>query len=198
MLVENAPDIISRFDRDLKHIYVGPTVVRATGLPREAFLGKSNRDLGMPKEQCDLWDEHLLRVFASGQPSSMEFEFQSPEGLHFYQTTIVPERSDGETVLSVMSVARDVTDYKIAEGRLRFLADASTVLARSLDATEILINVAQNVIAYYGDACVMNLANDAHELRMVAVAHRDLSCRAFAEMRRRYRCAGKQPQPRWC
>ncbi|HVM46301.1 MAG TPA: PAS domain S-box protein, partial [Candidatus Thermoplasmatota archaeon] len=47
-LVEAAPDIIARFDRDLRHVYVNPAVERASGAPASAFIGKTNLELGQP------------------------------------------------------------------------------------------------------------------------------------------------------
>ena len=47
-LVEGTPDIISCFDRSLRHLYVNPAVEAATGIPRASFIGRTNRDLGMP------------------------------------------------------------------------------------------------------------------------------------------------------
>ena len=195
MLVENAPDIIARFNAQLQHIYVSPTVARATGMPQEAFLGKTNRDLGMPEAQCELWDTHLRAVFASGQPTRMEFDFQTPDGLHYYQATIVPERSIEGEVETVMSVARDITDYKTAERRLRFLADASTALAGSLDPVTMLTSVARNTIAYFGGACAIDLA-DQNDIRVAAIAHHDPGITAsFVEMRQRYPVLAESSHP---
>ncbi len=36
-VAEHIPDIIMRFDRQLRHIYINPAVTRATGLSPEAF-----------------------------------------------------------------------------------------------------------------------------------------------------------------
>ncbi|KPV53727.1 hypothetical protein SE17_07920 [Kouleothrix aurantiaca] len=195
MLVENAPDIIARFNSDLQHIYVSPTVSRATGMPKEAFLGKTNRELGMPDAQCDLWDVNLSAVFATGQPRRMEFDFQTPEGLHYYQATIVPERSADGTIETVMSVARDITDYKTVERHLRFLADSSVGLAGSLDPLAMLTHVAKSAIAYYGEACTIDLA-DQNEIRAVAIAHHDPNIvAAFTEMRQRYPVRAESSHP---
>ena len=41
-LVENAPDIIARYDRQLRHIYINPAVEIATGLSPREFIGKNS------------------------------------------------------------------------------------------------------------------------------------------------------------
>jgi PAS domain S-box-containing protein len=67
MLAENAPDIIARFDAELRHLYVSPSVERATGLSAASFIGKTNVELGMPEDLCRIWHQGLEQVFATGQ-----------------------------------------------------------------------------------------------------------------------------------
>ena len=55
-LVDNSPDLIFRVDRNLRHVYVNKAVLEATGLSREQYQGKTNRELGMPEYLCNLWD----------------------------------------------------------------------------------------------------------------------------------------------
>ena len=47
-LADNSPDIVARFDRSLRHLYVNAAVERVTGRPRADFLGRTNEELGMP------------------------------------------------------------------------------------------------------------------------------------------------------
>src|SRR5436309_1286321 len=63
---ETAPDIILRFDRAFRHLYVNPAITRTTGLPREHFVGRTNRELGYPEKLCEKWERHLEAVFESG------------------------------------------------------------------------------------------------------------------------------------
>ena len=60
-LIEHAPDIISRFDRHLRHVYVNPAVERATGLPRAHFIGKDHAALGMPADVVAHFQDVLRR-----------------------------------------------------------------------------------------------------------------------------------------
>ena len=48
-LAENSPDLIARFDHDLRHLYANAAVGRATGIPPERLVGRSNAELGMPE-----------------------------------------------------------------------------------------------------------------------------------------------------
>ncbi|NWJ98040.1 MAG: PAS domain-containing protein [Chloroflexi bacterium] len=125
LLVENTPDILTRFDRQMRHLYVNPAVTRATGLSVEAFIGKTNQDLGMPEERVLLWESAFQKIFETGQEQSIEFDFPSPEGIRYYQSRLSPELAeDGAGIDFVISVARDVTEIKRSEQRYRELADA--------------------------------------------------------------------------
>jgi GAF domain-containing protein len=46
-LVENAPDIIARLDKNLRHLYINPAIEKATNIAPEEFLGKTNHELGI-------------------------------------------------------------------------------------------------------------------------------------------------------
>jgi PAS domain S-box-containing protein len=118
-IANNTPDILTRFDRDLRHVFVNTAVERATGRPRQDFLGKTNRELGMPVELCDRWDAAFRRVFESGQPTSLEFTFDAPSGARHYSARLVPEIGDGGTVEFVLGVTHDVTDARATEAAMR-------------------------------------------------------------------------------
>jgi PAS domain S-box-containing protein len=169
-LVENADDIIARFDRDLRHLYVSPAIERVTSLPQSAFVGKTNRELGMPEQLCELWDIQLRSVFETGHKGILEFEYESSEGILQYQSTLIPELSADGVVETVMSIGHDVTMYKQAEARLRFLSDASKVLTSSLDYRVTLEQIARLAIPYLGDACVIDLIGD-NAIADTLVAH---------------------------
>ena len=134
MVAENSPDIIARFDRELRHTYVNPAVTRATGKSIVDYLGKSNRELGMPAPKVDLWDAALEAVFATGEEGTIEFGFSAPDGQHWYQSKLAPERDQRGEIASVLSVARDVTalrqaheDLSRSEARARGLMDSNII-----------------------------------------------------------------------
>ena len=75
-LIDNLPDVISRFDRNLRHLYVSPQVERLTGRPASASVGKTFEEIGYPAPLCELWNASLRRIFAEGTAHSTEFSFR--------------------------------------------------------------------------------------------------------------------------
>jgi PAS domain S-box-containing protein len=115
---ENAPDVIARFDKDLRHVYVNPAVEQVTGLPRESFIGKTNEEMGMPLQLCNQWNRILRRVFLTGKTEIGEFDFPSPGGTIWFHGRVFPEFSKTGSIQYVMTIARDITPLRSAKDDL--------------------------------------------------------------------------------
>lgn len=113
-LAENTPDIVARFDRNLRHLYVSPSVQLVTGLSTDRFIGKTNQELGMPAHLVKNWDECLQTVFTTGQPTQIEFSLQTVDGIRHYQSKLVPEFALDGSIRSILTTARDITALKQA------------------------------------------------------------------------------------
>ena len=93
--------------------------------------------------------------------------------------------SDGKVRLAI-NVIEDITDIKRAEKGHRFLAEASGVLATSLDYERTLSAVARLAVPEIADWCAVDLAM-GEDVARVAVAHVDPERVALArELQRRY------------
>lgn len=118
-VVENTPDIIVRYDRNLRHLYISPSIERALGIAPEQFIGKTAIELGFTDERSQAWNAALREVFETGQSYSMPFEIPSATGeLRLYQARFVPELVEGEHITTVLGVVTDVTEFKQAEAAL--------------------------------------------------------------------------------
>ncbi len=120
-ITANAPDIIARYDRELRYTFVNERITEASGIPREVFLGKNNTELGLPGNLCGALDSALRRVVETGEPAEVEFSYEGFQGVRYYQARIVPEFTDTGQVESLLSISRDVTEQKLAEEEHREL-----------------------------------------------------------------------------
>jgi PAS domain S-box-containing protein len=120
-LVENSPDVISRLDRQLRHLYVSPVVERYTGIPANAHAGRTHRELGLPAPLCELWSEALADVFRSGRRDRrVKYQLVTPSGAtRTFEARLLPELSDGAEVESVLSIASDITEHEAMDAALR-------------------------------------------------------------------------------
>jgi len=117
-LVENAPDVITRFDRELRHVYVNPAMAAATGFARGTFIGKTHRELGMPEPLVAFWEQEIRRVFDSGEGRRIEFECPCHGGIGYFEARTVPEFGPDGAIETALTVARDITERVRAEHEL--------------------------------------------------------------------------------
>jgi PAS domain S-box-containing protein len=111
-LVENTPDIISRWDRELRRVYVSPAIERATGQLAATFVGRTTREQGMSAPLVDRWEMVANQVFRTGREQTIVTAYETPDGVREYETRITPELAADGTVTTVLSVARDITDQR--------------------------------------------------------------------------------------
>ena len=114
-LAENSPDVIMRFDRECRHLYVNGPVAAMTGIPAPDFIGKTHRELGFPDGLCDLWVAAIQSVFSTGKLNRIEFELPSHMWIDWL---LVPEFAADRRVAAVMADARDITAIKHTEEAL--------------------------------------------------------------------------------
>jgi PAS domain S-box-containing protein len=117
-LAENTPDLIKRFDRNMRFIYANPPVSGLFGLPVKDIIGKTLTELGAEPDKVQFLESHFNKVFATGVPEVVDFRIKSPQGKQFYyDTRIMPEFS-GKEITSVLAISRDISDIKYIQERL--------------------------------------------------------------------------------
>ena len=169
-LAENAPDIIARFDRDMRVLYINPAIEKLTDTPRADLVGVEADQLPFPPELINIFRKRCLRVFQSGQVAEVDLILPSPTGSRHYSTRIVPVKDEYGATISVMTVSRDVTDRVQSEERQRFLAEFSARLVESPDYDATLFNLAQLLLEMMADGCAIDLTGSEGAMRRVAVA----------------------------
>ena len=114
-LVENAPDVIVRFDADLQVTYVNPAIERITGTAAESLVGKTSRDLGILEPSLLGWELVLRQVWRTGREQAFELTVHTLQGDRVFDSRIVPELGPDGEVQSLLSISRDITEQRSAE-----------------------------------------------------------------------------------
>ena len=140
-LAENIPSVLMRYDRRLRVVYLSPNAQAITGLPSAEFIGKTNREVGMPQELCDLWEPAIGGVFASGTGTELEFSIDTPgSGRRAFSLKLTPELGPEGRVDHVLGISTDITERKRVEAATvmqnRMLAGIRTILEAALTALD--------------------------------------------------------------
>lgn len=134
-LAENSPDIIMRFDKGYKHLYVNQAIQSVFNVQPSHFVGKTHEEIGFSKEQCDFWHAAIQTVFDTAKPYVTSFELETPKGVVDFEWHLGPEFDKEGAVTSVLTLARDISISKKADKQnarilkeQRLLADLSQIL----------------------------------------------------------------------
>ncbi len=116
-LVENSPDAIIRFDKDLRFLYANKVALKVMRIPLASCLGKTVSELKFPRKYYKLWKSQVETIFQTKQQAKFEAEFTSSKEHHFYyHARLVPEFSIDGSVVSVLCTLRNIDELKKTVG----------------------------------------------------------------------------------
>jgi len=124
-IANNIPDMVVRFDTDLKHVYLNRAAEKFIGPPAEFIMGKTFLDLAEistseeQRKQFQRMNQILKKCFDSGKEQQDIYTFMLPEGEKHLFTRIVPEKEKGGKIVSLLAVTTDITERKQAEEKLK-------------------------------------------------------------------------------
>src|SRR6185436_4381115 len=113
---------------------------------------------------------------------------QRKDGSRFYAAVSLSALRDEQgTLLGFVKVTQDITERKRTAERQRFLAEAGTVLAVSLDYRSALVGLAQLAVPLMADWCTIDLRNEGGVVERIATAHVNAGMlRIASELHERY------------
>jgi two-component system NtrC family sensor kinase len=101
--------------------------------------------------------------------------------------TISPIRDGTGQIIGASKIARDITARKQAEKTRQFLAEASTLLASSLDPATQLEQLARLIVPTLADWCCVDILHDDGLIHRLTVVHADPAKAALAmQLRQQY------------
>jgi PAS domain S-box-containing protein len=118
-LAENLPDLVARFDRSHRFVYVNSAVEKLLGLPRHAMIGRTQRELGMPEDLVVRFWRSFDEAAETGESHTLEFSVTAARGDRLFEAFHIPERDSGDQITTVLCVAHDITERKKSEDEVQ-------------------------------------------------------------------------------
>jgi len=146
-VVQSLPEEVFVKDTELRYVLVNKAAVEAFGRPEEEILGRTDQELleeSMAAEFLAI-DEDLMR---SGTTQEFEAEVTMPGHggeRRVYLTVRGPWRDSSGRVAGLVGVARDVTNRRATEQRLRAAEEAMRRIARDDSLTAMGLGVAHEL-----------------------------------------------------
>ncbi len=131
-IVENASDVIYRFDANGYLTYANPSALHIMGFEKEAdALGRYFLDLTTPESRHKLKRTYLHQFASKTQNTYHEFPGLAADGREVWFGQNVQLIFDGDQVIGFQALARDITDIKQAHEALRIARDQAMEASRA-------------------------------------------------------------------
>src|SRR5436190_20688252 len=115
-IVENTPDLITRWDKDLKLVFANAAFEARTGVPNNTLYGKHISEMGQAGDIVLSWMGSLRKANETGETGEHFGSFLLPGGLVHFHLIILPEKIANEKTGCLLAIARDITHIKTKEG----------------------------------------------------------------------------------
>src|SRR5579859_4280456 len=145
-LVEYAPDVIARIDREARFVYVNPAVERVAGLAAELVRGKTLAELGTAPSAAAAWAICVQQVFETGHEVTADFPIAMASGVRMLQARLAPELAADGSIEHVLCIARDAPD------RVRTAEAHEDLLRELLDQQRRLERLTERVLVLRGES----------------------------------------------
>jgi PAS domain S-box-containing protein len=119
-LAENSPDVIVRYDKEGRRIYVNPEFERVNRLSAKDVLGKKPVEISTElAPSADEFTGKLMAAMASGTISKIDLSWNKDGKQICWYVRVVPEFNANGEVVSALTIWSDITERKNAEFVLR-------------------------------------------------------------------------------
>ncbi len=203
-IVGSLSDPVTIRDRDHRFVYANRAAVSVLGFDSWEQLRDTSPDAvmadyrvfgedGRPISMDDIPSVRILRG-ERAEPLLIQTVHRHTGQRRWQLLKSAPLLDQGGEIEATIMIIEDVTERKRAELQAAFLAQASEVLASSLDYEQTLRNVAELAVPAIADWCAVDLADGQGGRHSVAVAHVDPARLEVAEQLRAYRETRLDPE----
>lgn len=109
-LIENSPDIISRYDKQLVCLYANSALARYSPIPPALHIGLGIEERGLPAHVCDAFRHASNQVLASGKPVTFENQLNHHDKHYVFESRLFPETDEQGQVQSLLCIDRDISE----------------------------------------------------------------------------------------
>jgi len=121
-VVENSPDVIVRYDREGRRIYVNPEFERVNHLTAEQVLGKKPVELSTElAPMAEHFTEKLMMAMEFGVVTKIDLSWTKEGKPVCWYVRVVPEFDAEGTVVSALTIWSDISERKQIEEEIRKL-----------------------------------------------------------------------------
>ncbi len=194
-LAETMPQLVWSTNASGNTEYFNGQWLEYTGTSSPASDGADWRDALHPDDSHGV-DDRWSRSFGSGDPFEVECRLRrGADGYYrWFLCRALPLRDESGNITRWFGTCTDVHDQRRATEGLSVLAEASAVLATSLDTEEMIGSIARLAVPRLGDWCTVDLLSPDGALRRVITVHADPKKIAIAdEFNRRFPATPDDP-----
>ena len=172
-LIETAEEGIWLLDPAGVTTYLNERMAAMLGRPAAEVMGRPFTQFVHPEARADA--SAILARRREGSPERHDLRLVRGDGSGLWAlVSLSPVLEDEGAWGGTLAMVTDVTERRRAEESVRFLAEASRVLADSLDRATVLQEIAQLAVPRLADYCVVALADgDRGEPARIFAAHDD-------------------------
>ncbi|MCC5656845.1 PAS domain S-box protein [Nostoc sp. XA010] len=187
LMAENSTDIISRHTVDGTLLYISPACYTVLGYQPEELVGNHSRELVHPDDLAEIARNYPVNADLP-DIYTITHRARHKDGNYIWLEATIRAIRDRQTkeILEMQASSRDITERKHVEVEQRFLADASEILAASLDYETTLASLARLVVPEIADWCLVDIICNNQSVRRVAATHADPKKQELVEQLQNY------------
>jgi len=114
-IVENSPDIVTRYDCHGRHLYANRASEAAFNIKPADFIGRTHRELNFPESAAMAYEVAIAQVIASREQRTFDFSIPTGSRIRHFTARAIPELDSEKQVSSVLVVTYDVTQRTEAQ-----------------------------------------------------------------------------------